>query len=405
MHYVKGFKIHGIDTAQVACIELNGKPNAATEGSVGALGIDMTSPLHEVYKCVAVNGSIYTWELFSSGLSIVSSTMTGAGEPVAEFPYDKLRTPGTYVVKVGDLILDKEGYLYTVIALGALTCTAEYCGTQIVSGMPKVGEIDNGKILQVVDGCHKFVDVDESSVGEYIRSGAVKTITTINGKKVKFFVGTRELYDALSETDKQDLYAIITDDTTREEILASVAEMERRIAEHDLIAESAESIETTKRIGSNAIETLPVPFLVYDEETGTSQVHFREGFHYDPYSQRLTVPMVVGNLVGNVTGDVTGKAGMVHMTTKWVEIESSRAILTPGELKDSHTYVVNFNGSSGILVYYDSVECRGYMGKSYVKIRPDGANVNDAHSIIILSVDTDEPTGESGTLYFKQIGL
>lgn len=54
MHYVKQFNINGVDTKQVACIELKGKPNTATEGAVGLLGIDMSSPLHEIYKCVAV---------------------------------------------------------------------------------------------------------------------------------------------------------------------------------------------------------------------------------------------------------------------------------------------------------------------------------------------------------------
>ena len=38
MHYVKHFKINGVDTKQVACIELQGAPNAATEGAVGVLG-------------------------------------------------------------------------------------------------------------------------------------------------------------------------------------------------------------------------------------------------------------------------------------------------------------------------------------------------------------------------------
>ena len=67
MHYVKEFTINGITTRQAACIELQGRPNAATEGAVGVLGMDVTSPTHEVYKCTAVKGSVYTWELLSSG--------------------------------------------------------------------------------------------------------------------------------------------------------------------------------------------------------------------------------------------------------------------------------------------------------------------------------------------------
>ena len=133
MHYVKQFSINGVATKQVACIELHGKPNAATEGYVGVLGIDVDSPLHDVYKCVAVNGSIYTWDLLSSGLSIMSANISGGGVASAQFPYTNLRTPPTYVVKIGDLILDNEGYLYQIDALNSTYCAASYCGTQVVA--------------------------------------------------------------------------------------------------------------------------------------------------------------------------------------------------------------------------------------------------------------------------------
>ena len=131
MHYVKEFEINGVATKQVACIELRGKPNAATEGYVGVLGIDITSPFHEVYKCVAVNGSIYTWELLSSGLSIMTTTISGEGEETVRFPYENLIKPSTYVIKPGDLILDPKGYLYQVSALDSTYCVGKYTGTQI----------------------------------------------------------------------------------------------------------------------------------------------------------------------------------------------------------------------------------------------------------------------------------
>lgn len=62
MRYVKKFNINGVETKQVACIELHGAPNAATEGAVGVLGIDVDSPTYDLYKCVAVNGGVYTWK-------------------------------------------------------------------------------------------------------------------------------------------------------------------------------------------------------------------------------------------------------------------------------------------------------------------------------------------------------
>ena len=67
MHYVKHFDILGVDTRQVACIELQGVPTAATEGAVGVLGINMASGSYEVYICTAVNGSIYTWQCLKDG--------------------------------------------------------------------------------------------------------------------------------------------------------------------------------------------------------------------------------------------------------------------------------------------------------------------------------------------------
>jgi hypothetical protein len=133
MHYVKEFDINGVGTRQVACIELHGKPNAATEGCVGVLGIDMDSPLHDVYKCVAVNGSVYTWELLSSGLSIMSATISGGGTESVQFPYENLLKPDTYVVKIGDLIIDSEGFLYQIDALNNTYCSAKYTGTQVVA--------------------------------------------------------------------------------------------------------------------------------------------------------------------------------------------------------------------------------------------------------------------------------
>ena len=159
MHYVTHFQMNGVDTKQVACIELHGKPNAATEGSVGVLGIDVDSLLHEVYKCVAVNGSIYTWELLSSGLSIMRATTSGKGVELVQFAYADLKTPNLYVVKIGDLIIDLDGYLYQVDALGSDYCSASYSGVQII---PRKG-IDYYTDTEKSQFAH---DVEEKVLGD-----------------------------------------------------------------------------------------------------------------------------------------------------------------------------------------------------------------------------------------------
>lgn len=137
MHYVKQFNINGVDTRQVACITSKGRPNAATEGCVGVLCIDIASPTYDVYKCVAKNGSIYTWELLSSGMSIISATISGGGTESVDFAYINLRTPAMYVVKVADLILDSEGFLYQVISISSTYCVATYCGVNLVASTHK----------------------------------------------------------------------------------------------------------------------------------------------------------------------------------------------------------------------------------------------------------------------------
>ena len=211
MHYVKHFNINGVDTKQVACIELNGKPNAATEGYVGVLGIDMTSPLHDVYKCVAVNGAIYTWELLSSGMSIMSARISGGGEKSVQYPYESLRTPPMYVVKVGDLILDKEGYLYQIDSLNSTYCSATYTGTQVVAyGM-------SAYALAVENGY-------EGTEEEWLESLRAE-LKTVDGGTVKLFVGTQAEYDALPNDEKQNLFAIITDDTAKENFEKDIAEL------------------------------------------------------------------------------------------------------------------------------------------------------------------------------------
>ncbi len=193
MHYTKHFNINGVDTKQVACIELRGKPNAATEGALGVLGIDVTSPTHDVYKCVAVNGSIYTWEFLSSGMSIIAATETGEGFLNKTFEYSDLLYPEGYIVRCGDLILDSGGYLYRVTTLGNTSCDATYTGTQF------------GVSRDVL--------------------GVATAVRTINNVALGFFVGTLEEYGALTDSEKQNLFAIITDDTSKEEFENALAEL------------------------------------------------------------------------------------------------------------------------------------------------------------------------------------
>lgn len=222
MHYVKQFCINGVNTKQVACIELQGVPNAATEGAVGVLGMDMTSPTHDVYRCVAVNGSVYTWELLSAGMSIINATVTGEGGEAMTFAYSNLRIPDGYIIKRGDLILDSEGYLYQVKSIGVSSCVTAYCGTHI-GGI--VGG-DNDYRLIVEDGKLKLVTEsgavlssidyalpDDTTIARNDETGKISAlgVNTIEGGVLRFFVGDQDTYLALTPEQRNDLFAIITD--------------------------------------------------------------------------------------------------------------------------------------------------------------------------------------------------
>ncbi len=233
MHYIKQFHINGVDTKQVACIELHGKPNAATEGAVGVLGMDVSSPTHEVYKCVAVNGSVYTWELLSAGMSIMSAKVTGEGALTKSFLYTDLIYADGYLIKSGDLILDSEGYLYRITEIGSDACNTAYCGTHI-GGMASGDKdytitISNGKLQLVTEsgavvGETDALVADDETIYRDETNGKARVIgiKTVNGGVLHIFVGTKADYDALTEDQKQDLFAIITDDSTKDTIMSTL---------------------------------------------------------------------------------------------------------------------------------------------------------------------------------------
>ena len=219
MHYVKYFDINGVATKQVACIELQGAPNAATEGAVGVLGMDMLSPTHEVYKCVAVNGSVYTWELLATGMSILCATITREGALVTSFAYEDLKIPNNYLLKVGDLILDTDGYVYQVNAIGNVSCDALYCGTHLGgSGTPDKDYrlvVTDGKLKLVTESGNVLSEVDilipdETTIHRDPSNGNahVMAIKTIDDTLLRFFKGTQVAYNLLSDTLKQNIIAL-----------------------------------------------------------------------------------------------------------------------------------------------------------------------------------------------------
>ena len=193
MHYVKHFDILGIDTRQITCIELQGKPTTATEGAVGLFGMNMLSADHEVYVCIAVDGAIYTWiplkgdggisvtegkvndvgELIltlSNGTTINAGVVTGKGCYVNGVPADLNfdSDPQTQI----DARVKKEGDTISGIlnVEGALT----------LPNSP-----DNPEKATVVDTYTSRKTANSNETGLTVVDGSITTIEKIEGSTVK----------------------------------------------------------------------------------------------------------------------------------------------------------------------------------------------------------------------------
>lgn len=65
MNYVNSLNNLGLEMRQLPCFPGKGAPTTETEGAVGDLYMDTDTGI--IYKCVAVSGSVYTWESTETG--------------------------------------------------------------------------------------------------------------------------------------------------------------------------------------------------------------------------------------------------------------------------------------------------------------------------------------------------
>ena len=63
--------------------------------------------------------------------------------------------------------------------------------------------------------------VNEGTIGN-VDGGFITTVKTVNGLPLRFFVGEQAAYDALSEEEKKNLFALITNDTTKDGITEAI---------------------------------------------------------------------------------------------------------------------------------------------------------------------------------------
>lgn len=66
--------------------------------------------------------------------------------------------------------------------------------------------------------------VNEGTIGD-IDAGFITGVRTVNGATMRFFIGSQFEYEALPREDKQNLFAIITNDTTQEAFAKTLEEL------------------------------------------------------------------------------------------------------------------------------------------------------------------------------------
>ena len=98
---------------------------------------------------------------------------------------------------------------------------------------------------EVADIADMLANNDKFAQAVIDACGGQTKITTINGVALRFFVGTQAKYDELNDAEKQNLFAIITDDTIREDILAKLDVLDahtEQLGEHEGKINGAEEV-------------------------------------------------------------------------------------------------------------------------------------------------------------------
>lgn len=86
--------------------------------------------------------------------------------------------------------------------------------------------------------------VTQGTIGD-IDTGFVTTIKTITGTPLKFFVGRQAEYDALSDEEKTNLFAIISNDTTKVNLEEAIADLNTSV---DALQRVTEGVEKRVKI-------------------------------------------------------------------------------------------------------------------------------------------------------------
>ena len=109
-------------------------------------------------------------------------------------------------------------------SINALDDVPESEKEDFMSEAQKLIDLLSGEVSEIAE----MLANDPDFVDNVISRMEIPTyVKTIDGRILKFFFGTQAQYNALSVDEKENLFAIITDDTTREAVVAMIEDFPR----------------------------------------------------------------------------------------------------------------------------------------------------------------------------------
>lgn len=130
---------------------------------------------------------------------------------------DGIKNDESYVTEHNDALTELENKLKATCVVSA---------EQTTTSTDDEGE--NVWTVTFANGDERPFIVRNGSKGEKGDTSLVGSIETINKEPLHFFVGTQAEYEALNNADKQNLFAIISDDTTAETIENAINVLQER---------------------------------------------------------------------------------------------------------------------------------------------------------------------------------
>lgn len=110
--------------------------------------------------------------------------------------------------------------------------------------------------------------VNEGTIGD-IDAGFITTVKTINDVSIKFFYGTQAAYNELTEEQKENLVASITDDTTTDDLYNSIQILSESVDE--ALKESDDAVETSNAASETAAAAIQTADAASETAAAASQ--------------------------------------------------------------------------------------------------------------------------------------